>query len=93
MLYSMNKCIDPRGKSYVDGIFKEIALSMNCDTVEDAINKMEILLKGLQMQIPEVKNSDLDEMTLSVNTDRLKNNPVKLEKENIKEIYIKVFEK
>ena len=92
MLCNIDNCIDSRGKDYVKNIFREIAVAMRCDTVEGAIDKIEKMLKDLEMQIPKVKNSDLDEMVLSINMDRLKNNPIKLEKESIKKIYIKVFE-
>lgn len=93
MLYNTDNCIDSRGKIYVESIFKEIALAMKCDTVEGAISKIEKLLENLEIHSPKVEKKDLDEMILSINIERLKNNPIRLKKENIKEIYIKVFEK
>jgi alcohol dehydrogenase class IV len=82
----IDDCIDKRGKSYLQGIFNEIAQTLGGNTVEEGIAVFEKLLADLQISAPKAKQSDVELLVASVNTDRLKNNPVDVSK-GLKEIY------
>ena len=91
MICHMNKCIDPRGEKYLKKIFEEIADAMGCASIEAAIRKYDELFSGLQLQIPKAKEEDYVILKNSVNTDRLNNNPVKLDEEAIDLLYHQIF--
>ena len=58
------------------------------ENVKEAVNKLKGIIERLNLSIPHINsNVELDELVNSVNQERLKNNPIKLEKENIIEIY------
>lgn len=95
MFLNMNKCIDVRGEEYLKAIFKEIAVLISGDesaTIENGIQAFENILKKLDITVKEKLNSkDLKILVDSVNVQRLKNNPVKLEKDDIQYIYRRMF--
>ena len=82
----IDDCTDKRGAGYLQSIFDEIAKALGGNTVEDGIAVFEKLLADLQISAPKAEQSDLDILVASVNTDRLKNNPVDVSK-GLKEIY------
>lgn len=93
MVNNMDKCIDPRGKEYLDGIFRQISLSMGCKDVMDAIGKVRnILLKcRINMDGKKLDDEQLSLLAHSVNPIRLKNNPVQIKKDDINYLYNKIF--
>ncbi|MCD7892803.1 MAG: phosphonoacetaldehyde reductase [Erysipelotrichaceae bacterium] len=94
MYENIDKCIDSRGRDYLIGIFNEIAIAMNCDTVKDSIYKLNAIIKRLELNVPVMKDmSDYNKLVNSVNPVRLKNNPVELNLNDINNIYHKMFEK
>ena len=73
---------------------QEIAKSWDCSSVEDAIQKYREFLQQLGMQTDmHVKEEDLEILTQSVNTDRLKNHPVTFSKDNIRKMYTEILER
>ena len=93
MVDNMDKCIDPRGKEYLDDIFRQISLSMGCIDVMDAIGKFRnILLKcRINMDGKELDDALLSLLANSVNPIRLKNNPVQIMRDAINNIYKDLF--
>lgn len=92
MINNLDKCIDPRGKDYIVNIMNDLADTFECDNVKDAIDKLKNIIKRLNLSIPHINNKDeLNQLVNSVNQERLKNNPIKLEKEDIEEIYVKAL--
>ena len=93
MVDNMDKCRDPRGKEYLDDIFRQISLSMGCIDVMDAIGKFRnILLKcRINMDGKELDDELLSLLANSVNPIRLKNNPVLIKKDEICFIYKEIF--
>lgn len=89
MLGHIEKCIDPRGREYLAGIFQSIANSMDCQTPAEAIAKFRGMLADMEIQNPVSDNrtSDIRILTSSVNTVRLKNNPVELDCQTIQQLY------
>ena len=85
----LEQCIDPRGGAYIKQVFVDIAHELDCQSVQDAIQKYRDLL--MELQIGGIKSSnkenDIEVLTQSVNPIRLKNNPVRLNEDVIRKIY------
>ena len=80
---NLDKCIDLRGKEYLKNTLVELK-----DMV-DGYNKIIELFNYFKLTIPSVSEEELNILVSSVNPDRLKNNPVELNNESIRNIYIK----
>jgi alcohol dehydrogenase class IV len=89
MLDHMDKCLDSRGGAYLSDIFSQISSAMGCTTPADAIVKFREMLAEMNIQNPVSDNraSDICLLSSSVNPIRLKNNPVKLDDQTIKQLY------
>ena len=92
MIANCDKCIDPRGASFLNGVFINLAKTMGGDSVKCGAIKFDLLLKELDITSPLVKNkTDFDILRKSVNPMRLKNNPVYLTEEIIDNLYHKIL--
>ena len=91
MISNMDKCLDPRGKAYLNNVFFEIAKSMECFDPKQSINKIRRMLSDMEMAKSFLLFDNLEEnlemLSSSVNLTRLKNNPVLLSKEVINILY------
>lgn len=89
MLEHLEKCIDARGTSYLSTIFMDIAHTLNCSSVEDAIAFMRTILNIMGLQYPAATNkaSELVVLSQSVNPVRMKNNPVIIDTHTAEIIY------
>lgn len=82
------RCRDPRGKEYLDTVFCRLAAAFGCETQEKAFERFRILVKDdCRMEIPAAREGDYSELTRTVNLDRLKNNPVELDKAALNTLY------
>lgn len=90
MLSHMDKCIDPRGNDYLDGIFNNIARSMSCHNSDQAINSFRQMMVDMDLTNPVAvsRDEELKILSTSVNPVRLKNNPVELDNSTIRNLYI-----
>lgn len=88
---NLDKCIDPRGEAYLADTFEEMAITMGLSSVLDAIDFIEEMLEKLELKAPNLREGDLQKLIDSVNVVRLKNNPVELDKDDIKKIYLDIF--
>ena len=72
--------------------YNDIAEALGKRNCEEAVSFFEQLLQTLQIMPPEnVNPDDLDILTNSVNTQRLDNNPVRLERDTIKALYKEIL--
>ena len=83
MLRSMEGCIDIRGEKYLRKVFMEIETCVG--TPEDFRDLLKRL--GIGYPISRAKQADVEILADSVNEIRLKNNPVQIPREQIREIY------
>ena len=93
MLVNMDKCIDGRGQEYLACIFNQIAKTMGCKNPAEAIalfRQMEVEM-DLKNPVALNKGEELGMLSTSVNPVRLKNNPVKLAIEIIKDLYKQIL--
>jgi len=93
MINNFDKCIDYRGKEYLSDVFNELVRTFNLNSLNELKEYLEKLLNKLDLYNVSVNKDDLDELVHSVNPDRLKNNPVKLEEQDIRLIYENLFKK
>jgi len=95
MFDHMDKCIDKRGQNYLFKIFCRISDTMGCNRPMEAISVFRQIMKEMKMNNPDSDNlvSDILLLTSSVNPIRLKNNPVKLDSCDIKELYSIIINK
>nr|WP_302829027.1 phosphonoacetaldehyde reductase [uncultured Bacteroides sp.] len=88
-LYHKNYCVDTRGTEHLICIFNDIAKAMNCDTTQEAISKFKDMLSKLVLVNPvdNERNASIQILTNSINTTRLKNNPIVLDKNSVRLLY------
>ena len=91
MLNNVNKCIDPRGEKHLEAVFQGIADAMGAKNPDAAVKMFEDICIKFELPQPEVQNGDIDELKNSVNTTRLKNNPVALDIDSIEKIYKQIL--
>lgn len=89
MIEHFDRCVDPRGADYLKGIFNDISSAMDCDSPADAIGFFLQMMNQLELANPLTKSrkKDLEVLASSVNPVRLKNNPVKIGKEDALLLY------
>lgn len=89
MLEHMNKCVDSRGKDYLTGIFNQIAKAMGREAPYEAIDEFRLMMSEMGLKNPDSRNinEELEILSTSVNPVRLKNNPIFLNKDIIKDLY------
>lgn len=93
MVENIDKCVDKRGSKYLMQRFEELSEIFDCSKNE-LFDKFISIYDELSLDTPKVeKIEDLDILTDSVNTIRLKNNPVYLDDEAIKKIYFKALKR
>lgn len=93
MADNLDNCIDARGTEYVAKTFREIAVAMGYNCVENAIYAFKKILDKLELSAPEMRSdADFEILKVSVNPVRLKNNPIMLTVEAIDELYHGIFE-
>lgn len=91
MVGNVAKCIDSRGKEYLKSIFISISQAMGCTKVSEVTDKFNRILNKMNLPIPKIENVDYNILRKSVNADRLKNHPVKLDEETIETIYRRIM--
>ena len=88
-LYHENYCVDTRGIEHLICIFNDIAKAMDCNTAQEAISKFKYMLSKLVLVNPvdNKRNVSIQILTNSINTTRLKNNPIVLDKNTVRLLY------
>ena len=88
MIGNIENIIDSRGIEYLKDIFSKIATAMGCKSVEEAISKFEEMMVRMELKQPVLNApEELDILAQSVNPVRLKNNPVYLSEEVLRNLY------
>jgi alcohol dehydrogenase class IV len=93
MIDHIDLCIDPRGELYLISTFKELAKAMGCKNEMDAAKRLQMIFGNLQLSVPEAKEEDFEILKTSVNSERLKNNPIQLTKDSIEFLYRQILAK
>lgn len=91
MVEHPEKCIDSRGKDYLQTVFTDLAISMDCQTPKGAAKRFGDILDTLLLDVPEVDENMLRVLKNSVNQERLKNHPIELNIDEIDMIYRQIL--
>ena len=93
MIDHYDRCLEKRGVAYLQQVFHDISASFGCDTPVEAIVKLQHMLQALQLMPPHSNNKehDLHMLSESVNAERLKNNPVRLDTSAIYSLYSEIL--
>ena len=91
MIDNLDKCIDKRGKKYLEKTFKEISKILGCNGNNELKEYIRNLLRKLDLYNVSYNLEDINLLKESVNPTRLKNNPIELDKQNIEMIYRRLF--
>lgn len=84
MLANIEKCSDPRGAQYLQGIFEEISQLITPEG-------FRALLAELELTAPSAAEGDIAILAASVNPIRLANNPVPISQQEAGEIYSRIL--
>ena len=88
---NIEKCIDTRGKSFLNSVFNKIAQVLGTTNVEKAIKIIKGYFDSNLLDIPYVTEKQVCEMTINVNKERLKNNPITINQEDINRLYHRIL--
>ena len=91
MLDNIDNCSDGRGSKYLLSTFKEISDSLKLSSVVMLGDYIRKMLEKLDLYDVKITIDDIDVLVDSVNATRLKNNPVKLSSDDIKNIYLNLI--
>ena len=86
--YNDDNCNDIRGVEYLNSIFNDLVSLFSCNNKYDLIDKINYFVDSFDLNVPSVNSDELNYLVNSVNVDRLNNNPIKLTKEDIRNIYM-----
>lgn len=94
MMEHLEKCQDIRGTQFVSSIFSEIALTAGYDNINEFIERIEkLIITEMQLDIPYLSSEkEIEQLISSVNEERLKNNPIKLDENDLRIIYKFIFD-
>jgi len=84
MLANIEKCSDPRGAQYLQGVFEEISQLITP-------KGFRALLAELKLTAPSTAEGDIAILAASVNPIRLANNPVPISQQEAGEIYSRIL--
>lgn len=91
MVSHTEKCIDARGKSYLEAVFAELSQAMGCSDSSKLYDKFESIYQSMHFEKPKYTERDIEELTHSVNPVRLKNHPIALDLETIESLYQQIL--
>jgi len=91
MVYHPDPCIAAGGVEGLGDTFQKLASAMSCDSVQEAIQRYTALLDGLGLPFPKARERDVPCLVQTVNTQRLKNNPVTLSLSVIERLYREIL--
>ena len=90
MISHADDTADERGAAYLRSVFNDIAEALGCEGPAEAVTWFHTLLTELGIAYPQ-GNDKLDELAAAVNPVRLKNNPVPLSSEVLREMYERIL--
>ncbi len=91
MSKNLDKCRDARGKQHLSNVFSEIAKALGANSVEEGIEAFRKMLSEMEINAKEIPACDIDMLASSVNSTRLKNNPIDLDKDTLAELYLEII--
>lgn len=91
MLDNIERSSESIGIDRLKNAFDNIAVSLNCSDPYQAVTIIEKIYDSFDLEMPRPDEDQFEMLINSVNETRLKNNPIKLDKADIEELYRRVF--
>ncbi|MCR5670854.1 MAG: phosphonoacetaldehyde reductase [Butyrivibrio sp.] len=91
MAEHLDQCIDPRGDDYLRQTLTDIAAMLGCEEIDEASGRINEIFEKLDLEVPKPTKDQYDILVNGVNVERLKNHPVRLEKEDIEKLYHEIL--
>lgn len=91
MIAHTQNCIDPRGSGYLEDVFGKIAVAMDCENANAAAMRFDEVITQFALGCPKATDEDYKILCASVNSIRLKNNPVFLDEDTIHGLYCQIL--
>lgn len=91
MIQNTDKCIDSRGKNYLEKTLDEIGQAMGCKDAQSGAKVLTGIFNRLKLEIPAATEEQHKELKTSVNPVRLKNHPVSMDVETIDMLYHQIL--
>ena len=92
MVRHTEDCMDKRGTAYLNEMFRKLADVMDCDSPEAAAEAYGRFFRELSLERPTLQHpEELEVLAGSVNPVRLKNNPVRLDAETLRALYVEIL--
>lgn len=93
MIKNLDKCIDPRGKKHLKKTFYELDEIFGTNNYQETIEKFNGIFDYMEFNNVNFKKNHLENLSKSVNLNRLVNNPIVLSISTIEKIYSVLMEK
>lgn len=93
MVENVQKCIDPRGRGFLEEVFGTLALVLKCRNAAEAAYKFSEMVNCLELEVPLAAEADYEVLKRSVNSVRLKNNPVEISETEMEHLYHMLLER
>ena len=87
MIDNTDKCIDSRGKDYLECVFKDLSVMLGGHSMRDLPELLTGFTQYMHFDIPSATQEQLKILSESVNPVRLKNNPVGVTPKDAYDIY------
>jgi len=87
MLAHIPACIDPKGEDYLKNSFERLAELFGADDVFSGADTFQNLLERLELKNIDISAEEIPLLARTVNTLRLKNHPVRVGTEDMKDLY------
>ena len=92
MLDNLDKCIDARGEEYLKVTLDEIGAALGAMDASAGAARLQALVEELELEVPKATDEQIRELAESVNTERLRNFPIRLSGERIRAIYAGILD-
>ena len=91
MVKNTDKCIDPRGETYLKKTLNEIGAAMRCGDALAGADKLTEIFNQLELDVPKATAEQYEILKTSVNPVRLKNHPIQLTAGTIDALYHEIL--
>lgn len=93
LLTHLDRCTHPRGSIELGHILERVGGAMGCSSAQAGAERFRAILNSMELAVPTLSGAELAVLTASVNIERLKNFPVVLYEDDIRELYREILTK
>lgn len=87
----IDRCVDPRGKAYLKETLGDLSRLLGGNDMAELPTRINDFVNDMSFTVPDATPEQIDILAKSINPVRLKNNPVKIDETDAKNIYTKIL--